>query len=72
MDKLKTDGFELMNVEEAAAYLHFSTTYLYRLARANMIPHTTFGRHVIFRKADLYDWIGSMVEGTTASFADEK
>ena len=52
---------ELMTVEEAAVYLHFSKTYLYRLARANMIPHVSYGRHIIFRKTDLYNWLGSMV-----------
>ncbi len=63
MDEVKTDGMEILSVEEAAAYLRFSVTYLYRLARANKIPHATYGRHVIFRKADLYEWVGSLVVG---------
>ena len=32
-------NMELFSVEEAAAYLKFSTTYLYRLAREKKIPH---------------------------------
>ena len=64
---------ELLTVEEAAVYLNFSKTYLYRLARANMIPHVNYGRHIIFRKEDLYNWIGSMVTGSsTASFVVNK
>ena len=65
MDEVKNEecGMEILNVEEAAAYLNFSKTYLYRLAKANMIPHVNFGRHIIFRKRDLYDWLGSMVQG---------
>lgn len=60
----------LMTVEEAACYLHFSKAYVYRLAKANLIPHVNYGRHVIFRKEDLYNWIGSMVTGSnTACFA---
>ena len=39
----------LMTVEEAACYLHFSKAYVYRLAKANLIPHVNYGRHVIFR-----------------------
>ncbi|MBR0475231.1 MAG: helix-turn-helix domain-containing protein [Treponema sp.] len=55
------ENMELLSVEEAAAYLKFSTTYLYRLAREKKIPHVSYGRHIIFRKADLYNWLGSMV-----------
>lgn len=63
----------LMTVEEASVYLHFSKTYLYRLAKANMIPHVNYGRHIILRKEDLYEWLGSMVTGSnTASFVVNK
>ena len=65
MDEVKNndDGMVLLNVKEAAAYLNFSKTYLYRLAKAKLIPHINYGRHIIFRKKDLYDWLGSMVQG---------
>ena len=56
-----SENMDVLNVEEAASYLRFSTTYLYRLARAKMIPHVNFGRHIIFRKKDLYEWLGSKV-----------
>ena len=63
----------LMTVEEASVYLHFSKAYLYRLAKADMIPHVNYGRHIIFRKEDLYEWLGSMVTGSnTASFVVNK
>ena len=61
MDELNKDNMELLSVEEAAAYLKFSTTYLYRLAKEKKIPHVNYGRHIIFRKKDLYDWLGAMV-----------
>ena len=57
-----SDSMELLSVEEAAAYLKFSTTYLYRLCREKKIPHVNYGRHIIFRKADLFNWLGKMVE----------
>lgn len=65
MDEVKKEegSMEILSVEEAAAYLNFSKTYLYRLAKAKLIPHINFGRHIIFRKKDLYDWLGSMVQG---------
>ena len=63
MDEVKNENMELLSVEEAAAYLKFSTAYLYRLAKEKKIPHVNYGRHIIFRKKDLYDWLGAMVVG---------
>lgn len=57
----KTQNLDVLNVEEAAAYLKFSTTYLYRLTKEKKIPHVNYGRHILFRKADLYAWLGNMV-----------
>lgn len=54
-------NMDVMNVEEAAAYLRFSTTYLYRLTKERKIPHVNYGRHILFRKTDLYNWLGGMV-----------
>lgn len=54
-------NMDVMNVEEAAAYLRFSTTYLYRLTKERKIPHVNYGRHILFRKTDLYNWLGEMV-----------
>ena len=56
-----SETMELLSVEEAATYLKFSTTYLYKLCREKKIPHVNYGRHIIFRKRDLYEWIGDMV-----------
>ena len=63
MDEVKNENMDLLSVEEAAAYLKFSTAYLYRLAKEKKIPHVNYGRHIIFRKKDLYDWLGAMVVG---------
>ena len=54
-------NMELLSVEEAAAYLKFSTTYIYKLCKEKKIPHVNYGRHIIFRKSDLYEWLGAMV-----------
>lgn len=55
------ENMDVMNVKEAAAYLKFSTNFLYRLCKQQLIPHVNYGRHILFRKADLYAWLGSMV-----------
>ena len=60
-------NLELLSVEEAAAYLKFSTAFLYKLCKENKIPHVNYGRHIIFRKTDLYNWLGSMV-----TYSEEK
>lgn len=56
------EEMEILSAEEAAAYLKFSRAYLYRLAKEKKIPHINYGRHILFRKADLFSWLGSMVE----------
>lgn len=53
---------DILTVEEAASYLKFSKTYLYRLAKEKKIPHINYGRHILFRRADLFSWLGSMVK----------
>ena len=56
-----SETMELLTPEEAAKYLGFSVPYLYKLCKDKKIPHVNYGRHLIFRKADLYNWIGSLV-----------
>ena len=57
-EKLEMD---VLSVDEAAAYLKFSRAYLYRVAKEKKIPHINYGRHILFRKIDLFNWLGSMV-----------
>ena len=57
-EKLEMD---VLSVDEAAAYLKFSRAYLYRLAKEKKIPHINYGRHILFRRIDLFNWLGSMV-----------
>lgn len=52
---------DVLSVDEAAAYLKFSRAYLYRLAKEKKIPHINYGRHILFRRIDLFNWLGSMV-----------
>lgn len=64
-------NMELLSVEEAAAYLKFSTTYLYRLCREKKIPHVNYGRHILFRKDDLFNWLGSMIRYEPGETSEE-
>ena len=63
----ESENMDVMNVEEAAAYLKFSTTFLYRLCRKQLIPHVNYCRHILFRKSDLYAWLGSKVTPSPAA-----
>lgn len=54
-------NMDILNADEAAEYLKFSKPYLYKLAKENKIPHIDFGRHIFFRRIDLFNWLGSMV-----------
>ena len=61
MNNAGNENMDLLSVKEAADYLKFSIPFLYRLAREKKIPHVNFGRHIIFRKTDLYNWLGNKV-----------
>ena len=54
-------NMDILSVDEAAEYLKFSKPYLYKLAKENKIPHIDYGRHILFRRIDLFNWLGSMV-----------
>lgn len=54
-------NMDILNTDQAAEYLKFSKPYLYKLAKENKIPHIDFGRHILFRRIDLFNWLGSMV-----------
>lgn len=75
MSENKDDGLDLLSVEEAAAYLKFSTNYIYKLAKQNKIPHVNFGRHGLFsaRKicmAGLVPWLRGRNYVWRKTFAD--
>lgn len=49
---------KFMNTSEAARYLGFQRTYLYKLIAAKKIPcHNPTGRHVLFDKSELDEWV---------------
>lgn len=47
---------KIMDVREAAEYLHTTANTLYVKARANKIPHIKVGRRYFFDKTDLKAW----------------
>ena len=55
MTDTEDKNLDLLSVEEAAAYLKFSTAFLYKLCKENKIPHVNYARHILFRKSDLYN-----------------
>ncbi|WP_027727667.1 excisionase family DNA-binding protein [Treponema sp. C6A8] len=51
----------IMNMDMAAAYLTISKATLYMLVKAKMIPYAPVGKRILFRRDDLYNWVGSKV-----------
>jgi len=47
----------LVSVNDAAHLLNLSKSYIYRETRAGNIPHVKIGSRVLFRVADLDEWI---------------
>jgi len=46
-----------MTIEEAAAFLHSSKSYVYKLTSENKIPHFKKGKRVYFYSENLESWL---------------
>lgn len=58
---------EILNLEEACAYLSTSKSQMYKLTSQNILPHSKPGGKLIyFRKADLDSWAMSNPISTQA------
>ena len=57
--KIDAQGVQPMNVDQAAAYLSISRSYLYRLTSGGLIVHykTAGGKQLTFLKSDLDKWL---------------
>lgn len=51
----------ILNMDMAAAYLTISKAMLYMLVKGKMIPYANIGKRIVFRRDDLYNWVGSKV-----------
>ena len=54
-------NLDLLSFKQACEYLGFSRTFMYKLCREKKIPHVKLGRRLIFRKSDLFYWLGNQV-----------
>lgn len=50
-----------LELEEAAAYLGMSPSWLYRQVERKKVPHLRLGRKIAFRVADLDRWLESQL-----------
>ena len=55
------NNLDLLSFKQACEYLGFSRTFMYKLCREKKIPHVKLGRRLIFRKSDLFYWLGNQV-----------
>ena len=52
-----------MTVDEAAEYLHWPKTRLYKLTAANAIPYRRHEGRLLFRRDELNSWLDEYREG---------
>ena len=50
---------EILTIEEAAAYLQMGKLSIYKLARANKIPHKKILNKYRFVKSELRNWVSN-------------
>ena len=62
---------EILNFDEAAAYLNMSKSTLYKLTSKKEIPHYKPNRFVFFEKSELDKWIRAAVVKTDGQLNDE-
>ncbi len=48
---------EILNIEEAAAFLTISPAYLYRLINEGAVPCARLGKRAVFVRSALLDWV---------------
>ena len=69
---LKAQNGRPLTLEEAADYLGFSKSYLYKLTSANKIPHyKPQGKRLYFAKSELDTWLFRNPVKTTADIDQE-
>ncbi|MEW6212287.1 MAG: helix-turn-helix domain-containing protein [Acidobacteriota bacterium] len=47
---------DLLNIDEAAAFLRVKKRFLYERTSRGTIPHLKIGRFVMFRRSKLIEW----------------
>ncbi len=62
---------EILNFDEAAAYLSMSKSTLYKLTSKKEIPHYKPNRFVFFERAELDGWIRDAAVKTEEQLSDE-
>jgi excisionase family DNA binding protein len=63
------DNMDILDVKEAAQYLKCSTSKIYGQVKRGIIPFVRNEGNIIFRKLDLFRWLGTMRKGFL--FGDE-
>ncbi len=66
------DNFpNILSIDMAAKYLTISKCYLYALVKGSFIPYTKIGKRIVFRKCDLFKWLGMNVVQPKHFFTEE-
>lgn len=62
---------EVLNTDQAAAYLHIAKQTLYTLTSKRKIPFYKNGKKILFRRGDLDDWLNRGKQNEMTHFSKE-
>ena len=64
-------GYDLMNVQQVAAYLSLSVQTIYGLVHKIEIPNFKRGKRLYFKRTEIDDWIGQSRRKTRVEIEQE-
>lgn len=59
----KNHNLDVMNATETADYLRCSLGKVYDMAKRGVIPFVKMEGRILFRKLDIFNWLGTMQGG---------
>lgn len=62
---------EVLNADQAAAFLHIAKQTLYTMTSKRKIPFYKHGKKILFRRGDLEDWLNRGKHNEVTHFSKE-
>lgn len=59
-NKRKMENNNFLTAREAADYLGFALSYLYKLTSTHKVPfYSPTGKHILFKRSELEEWVNN-------------
>lgn len=71
VDETNATNDVLLNVNQAAKYIHLSVSSIYKFTSQKEIPHYKKGKRLYFKKSELRDWLMTTEIKTRADIEKE-